>query len=299
MTYEKFYMKSVRPLSGKYIYKDLFQIYPIDKEVAIDGKMQRDYLCAIEIKVNKSVEYRYTYPFEKGELARMAIEIMHLISIATKFYFFELSGPEEFSLSSFTDNDNKEIVLKDVPYYLNLKLDVVGIDYVVFPENIDLILDNYYSLNVENRQAFRKATYLFYTAVEIETIRTSFSFVSLISSIECLISYSFENKNTKCEKCGQEKYSISKKFKWFIRYFTKIDDNVFLNKLYSFRSKIVHSGELFLSDLLWNESNNDAGDIFKDYFARKNMILITRACILNWNDYVIQNNNLIKLKIQN
>ena len=181
-----------------------------------------------------------------------------------------------------------EIVYPDAPFgeprfYQNRILNDRNINEIMLPKEIDMILENYFLLDSRSYKIFRYAVYLFYTGVQLERGYKSHSFISLISCIETLINASYPDENISCETCGQKVYSVSKKFKHFIKKMSYVKDNAYLNRLYKMRCKLVHNGQILLSDRMWQEEYwDDLGSKEDDYFDRKNLIKISRECILNW-----------------
>ena len=105
----------------------------------------------------------------------------------------------------------------------------------------------------------------------------SFAFAAVISSIETLNQfYHREKKINRCDKCNLEIYSVRRKFRDFFKFYVsdekKLDSHV--DDLYNIRSKILHRGELLLSDI---ERFNIDDAVRLEYLIR-----LIRISIINW-----------------
>lgn len=190
---------------------------------------------------------------------------------------------------------NREITGFSKPYCLPMNIESSQTYYnrfgpgvgnkVDLPESIDDTLIQYFQLDNNARDAFISSAILFSNGLEICTKMQSLSFAAFISSIETLANY--DNRNTKvekCEVCGQDKHSATKKFKSFLQKYGSPDPSFKKDaeKLYKIRSEILHSGSLFLGDInLIPWGLKDHAKMNKDKY-RRNVIQITRICLVNW-----------------
>ncbi|MBO8170218.1 MAG: hypothetical protein H0Z35_13745 [Thermoanaerobacteraceae bacterium] len=293
-TYERFILSSTRPLFGQLRYRDVFQIHPLNyKKNDSPGEIRRIYDFILEISLEKGELYfRYSYPFGSMVPGKKVLEIVHLLSTISQFFIFNPRGPVCDELDGFTNNNYPQVKQGEIRYYQNRSVNDQTVEEIIFPKNAIEYLDFYFTLNSENKDIFRRSMFLFYSGVELEFTHRSLAYVSLISCIETLIAASLNKPSKKCKCCGQDILKISKKFKWFIKNFSGIDNISYINRLYSFRSKIVHGGYILISDKVWHDNYEDMiGGKGDDYFLRKNLIGIARACLLNWLRYVAKNNN--------
>lgn len=284
--YEKFFISATKPLSGKYQYNDQFFLYPVDAKYNNELQNLLFYDIALEISTEGKEPYlRYSNQFEATDLGKQVTEIVHLLSVVTQFQIFEPCGPVEDSLLGFSKINCGDVKKGEIKFYQNKLLNSRSINEIIFPARIDELFDSYFSLDSNNRDIIRKSIYLFNEGVELEAEHKSLSFVSLVSSIETLIAASLKGTN-----------KVTKKFKWFIKHFCGEIDDEYLNKLYDTRCRIVHDGYILLGDIRWdNNYNKLLGGNHDDYFIRKNLINISRSCLLNWMVFVAENNNILSL----
>lgn len=165
---------------------------------------------------------------------------------------------------------------------------------IKFPSIIKLFLDCYFELEEDDRIQINNAIHHLKTGIELSRIRKTISLISLFTSLETMVT--IENRDFKpnqCETCGQLKFAVSKKFR---NYLTKYVSNQKeskskFNKLYSLRSKIVHTGSPLKSELLYSEISNQKRE--EEELKIKEVIQICRLSIINW---VIQKTKPIKKK---
>lgn len=268
------------PVKGQFIYKGMFQIYP--GEYLGDGPYCRDYPITIEICTEVTEPYfRFsTYP-HKLPIGQKIIELQHLLSVFSQFYFSN-GTISETSLNEFSKIDFENIPLNCISYYQNGLLYSMDVKQVCFPPDLELYFDKYFSIdNKKIKLAFRKAAYLFYLGVEMESQYRSHSFASFVSAIETLVKATY-HKSKMCTnpECGQPIYSATRKYCDFIREYTGITNEAYIKKLYNARSKFLHEGLILFSETPWEDERNICDD--DDYWLRKNIIGITRASIINW-----------------
>jgi hypothetical protein len=94
--------------------------------------------------------------------------------------------------------------------------------------------------------------------------------------------YSKNLNNVKCEKCGQLQYKVSRKYRDFL--LNVIGNNPKnkkkFNDLYSLRSKIIHTGQKFKSENLWNDLINEEDQ--KEFINIYEILLLAKLSIVNW-----------------
>jgi hypothetical protein len=91
-----------------------------------------------------------------------------------------------------------------------------------------------------------------------------------------------ESKPTKCEKCNQDVYKISAKYRTFL--LTYIGDSpgnkAKFNEYYSLRSKIVHAGQDFETEKLFAEV--DATVKSKEQLQMAEVVVLSKLAIIMW-----------------
>lgn len=182
-----------------------------------------------------------------------------------------------FSKDEFSKMSSDEIEhIPYVDYYR--KIGTVG-DNLSFPDIIDSLFDKYFSLHDDIREVFDKSVILFSHAHKILSVSSSIGYATFISAIENLVDY--ENKGLSiehCRECGQPKYKVTKKFKDFMIKYTSGDAfyKKYAQKIYSQRSKILHAGDIFKTDI--TKANFD----FRSSIEVMNLIETVRVCLINW-----------------
>ncbi|CAJ1784564.1 hypothetical protein COOFOMLJ_00945 [Aeromonas veronii] len=151
------------------------------------------------------------------------------------------------------------------------------------PEDITLILDAYFILSEVDKNAFLCASTLFEQGANTWSISPSLSFVGFVSCLETLVNV--ENNDTpveKCEQCQQKKHQVTKKFLNFMLKYGNNDSTFkkFSNKIYKYRSEIVHSGQLLNGDLMPEKFGHH--DSIEDDEFRRGVIRACRICMVNW-----------------
>ncbi|RRA93605.1 hypothetical protein CF109_12705 [Aeromonas veronii] len=86
----------------------------------------------------------------------------------------------------------------------------------------------------------------------------------------------------KCEQCQQKKHQVTKKFLNFMLKYGNDDPTFkkFSNKIYKYRSNIVHSGQLLNGDLMPEKFGHH--DSIEDDEFRRGVIRACRICMVNW-----------------
>lgn len=160
-------------------------------------------------------------------------------------------------------------------------------------ENADKLLDIIFELNQDIYIKFINSCYWFYTAREVWKISHSFSYIGLVTSIECLMnkadkcqcgSVPTEKSIEKCEICGEPKYKLGKNFKDFLEKYSHDEYSNLTQKeknhIYNIRSTMIHGEKPFSLDL---ESMGFLGyqKSFENSIYMKISELVYKA-LINW-----------------
>lgn len=151
------------------------------------------------------------------------------------------------------------------------------------PQNINELLDAYFALDEDNRHYFLTACSLFSQGITIWSEHPSLSFAAFVSSIETLIAADYKGeKIEKCSECGQDRYRVINKFReFFDKYGSPTPEfRKYAVKVYKYRSKILHRGELFLGEVIPRRFGSMEG--FEDDDLRRSIIRTCRICFVNW-----------------
>ncbi len=275
--YESIKIYSTKPLNSRFRYKDLFQIYPSNR------KLKNYHPIILQLSFSKPTPY-YRYSSNDSDiLSRTTIEKLHLLSLFTQFYFYGFSK-RKHPVKKFSSSAFPEIKRGMIRWYQDKTLDDRNVPEIIVPDNIETLFDIYEKLGKQKYNIFRKSLYLFYSGVELKGPFPSQSFISLVSALETLID--FDNRfSGRCNSCGQPIYKVSKRFKDFILKYAYSDKETksnkkFISSLYNKRSEITHKGLLLVADLFWD--NKQFSVDWKESFLHKDLIGVTRHCLINW-----------------
>ncbi len=284
--FERVTIFTTKPVVGQYLYKNKLQIYPSIRRPIQKGRLF--YPLTIEISFQQQGEhyFRYGTPFGSDQLTKQIVEIQHLLSVVTQFFFFDHIKSKS-PIRRFTNKTCGLIENGTINWYQDKALDDRNVENFVIPEFIDSILEIYYALPKELLLVFRKACYLFYCGVELRGNNPSLSFASFVSALETLMAYGAKAPNH-CKECGQPKFRLRERFRKFIFSFgyggnESAGARKFINKLYDHRSKILHTGQVLLGDMFWHPVE-ETSDIKKweESFLHKDLLGVTRVCLINW-----------------
>ena len=231
--------------------------------------------------------FRYGYPYGSDQLTRQIVELHHLLSVVTQFYFFG-SVKSDHQIKGLSNRRCRSVTRGVIRWYQDRALDDRSVKEIIIPVKTEEILERYYTLSDEAYQSFRRACYLFYSGIELRTSHSSLSFASIVSAIETLMSYNAP-KSRRCESCGQPKYRLNARFREFIlahAYGGVQSESAkkFIRQLYSLRSKLLHEGRLMLGDLYWAQRKgaDDTGRKWRESFLHKDLLGVSRVCMINW-----------------
>ncbi len=283
---EKITTYTTKPVLGQYRFNDKFQIYPSKRKPIQNGRYF--YPLIIEMAFSKQGEhyFRFGTPFGIDQLTKNIVEMHHLLSVVTQFFFFGHIKSKN-PIGKFINKTIDNIEIGNINWYQDKVIDDRNVPNFVIPKFANQVFEIYYSLPKNVALTFRKACYLFYCGVELRGTNPSLSFASFVSAIETIIA-SDKSKSEKCNACGQLKYKLSAKFREFIITFgyggkTSAGAKKFINKLYIYRSKILHTGQLLLGDMFWHPvEEEDIDKKWEESFLHKDLLGVTRVCLINW-----------------
>lgn len=288
---EKVIIYSTKQFKGKFKYADLLI-------QGSDIQIEEYYPVELQFQIATDEPYFRFSTNNRDILSKRIAVTEMLLSLFTQFYFFDFTKSES-PLITYEEKDLEYIERGKIKWYQDKSLDDRNVEYVVFPEQMELLYDRYYKLIGKEKQIFQNAISLFYKAISIKPDHPSLSFLCLVTLIESMTQIEFKDKNDQieecphchtikkspwnCEKCESPLWGIGKKYKLFISKYcfgnkpTDVD-NSFLNKVYSTRSKMVHNGEVMQLDDFWDaESIN-----WEESFLHKDLLTFTRIALLNW-----------------
>ncbi len=326
--YHKLIFFTRTELKGAYIFKDIFQIYPIKGEGYPYSKIQKHFPNYIEVKT--SPEDNLNIPTTYSELDKFISKfapsivkqdlILNLLTTCSNHLFFryeDLNGiwalpvksliPEDYNdaesiwclpiygakkifennvIIKFSDISkyNKIEQVKYSEYFLNdIDPDKEHSGPIKFANVIDAFLNSFFNLENELKPIVNQAMYHLRNGVELAESKKTLCLLSLFTSLETMVNLEYRDfKAENCETCGQQKFEISKKFRNFLlKYVSNNPKNkAKFNKLYSLRSKIVHSGEILNSEFLFSEASQET--IAIENLKIVEVVQFCRLSIINW-----------------
>jgi hypothetical protein len=199
------------------------------------------------------------------------------------FYFPEMA--EQLKIDNFTTISSKEIKLISFPkYYLyEPHLDSDHEDEIEFPSIMDDLLDKYFGLNTDSQKIINTAISYAISAVELSDSRKTLSLLASFTAMETMVNLEYAGiKVEKCGECGQQKFSVAKKFREFLlKYIGDSEPNrKKFNKYYSLRSKIVHTGQQLQTETLFAEVEKNAKD--EELITRIEILQLGKLAIIGW-----------------
>ncbi|MEW5832794.1 MAG: hypothetical protein AB1763_08155 [Campylobacterota bacterium] len=314
--YRKVLVMSDVPIKGTYRFNDLFQILPAEEKAPKPPYVLAHHPCIIEFrfKIDKTPRQRFDgYKSEQwivnNDDARKVLKeillLMNLFSFHQIFDYFpsqswfipmgndKIEDAQwgqngywydgfESKITTFSDGDYDPIELIDTNKYLTQYGRVIGQGFDL-PDRIDMFLKQYFELTDSKRQSFLSACSLFNQGRKLWSEHPSLSFTALVSSLETLIEIDFKKKKVEsCKDCGQKKYSLTEKFRdFFGKYGSPSPEfREYATRIYKQRSKILHTGKLFLGEVEPIRFGSWA-NIDDDQF-RRNVVTTCRICMINW-----------------
>lgn len=303
-------------VTGKYMYGDIFQILPAPDHFPRAPYVEAHHPCILEIKYNFVSDPSKRMPDQEevpdwiqrqDHEKRVIHEIVNLFGVFSFSKFVQTRGnhswtihtddtmatkPEwrqlsysvsehQHQISEFTNSPASQITEIDTQKFYDFGAGYMGSDFSV-PDMLSEILDSYYSLNQDNKDAILRSICLFNNAKRIKPISSSISFACFVSSIESLVDHIHKGVIIeKCKVCSTPRYSVTRKFTDFLTKYSSGSAELiqFYKKAYDQRSKILHAGALFLGEHIpagWSESDWAA------YHMSSGIERICRIALANW-----------------
>ena len=306
---------------GQYEYKNQFKILPTPEDAPMpDAVFGWPYPCIIQYENDGDFDdierYGHKVPgtFVKGRHSEKILsEILSILSLFSIYRFFQYHSEKSwfvtinnivekpniqlhcgFANFSYDLNNNSKVMsypqIKMITPEEYYKYDCTynfNEPYVSFPDILPLLLDKYFELDNDTKLAYLTSSTLFNQGKEM-LIKGygSIAFAILVSSIENLVSYIHKDeKPESCPTCGNINYSVTRKFKDFMNKFAgnTPEFKKYAEQIYKQRSKILHSGSLFLGEVE-PISLDETEDLQLSYESddRRILLKICRMCLINW-----------------
>jgi len=199
------------------------------------------------------------------------------------FHFPEL--PEQLKINGLTETRFDPIIkIRHKEFYTNdPNLDSDSKKQINLPDTIDYLLDSYFALSEEDKSIINSSISFTVSAIELFNLRKTLSLLASFTSMETMVNLEYKEIPVEtCDRCGQQRYSIAKKFKGFLLKYigdTEANKKKF-NDYYSLRSKVIHTGRQLKSEKLFADIPEEEGQ--KDYLTRIEILQIGKLAITNW-----------------
>lgn len=317
--YRQAIVLSTLPVTGWYRYKDIFQIIPPTDAVKRPSITSAHHPLIFQWRYPASKEQRtisgnFEVPqwlLDKENSAEKARELLLALGVFLTARIFEYRGKQSWfvdlenagsetlepkwgqelytaqnfqspieSLSSVVEIQKIEEIESN--QYFNRRF----IEYdAVFdvPQNLNFLLDRFFNLSANDKNSFLSSCALFEQGMEVWSTSPSLSFVGFVSCLETLINAEHKDAAVeKCSECGQDRHRVTKKFRdFFLAYGDDSQEfKKYAMKIYKYRSKVVHTGELFNGEVIPEKFGSD-GRIHDNDF-RRGVIRTCRICMVNW-----------------
>lgn len=198
-------------------------------------------------------------------------------------YTYEEFANDRLISSIALEFPNKRMICDPNPLYFTDEPEEYNKSGIILPENISSALDTYYGLNADSRKSVFAAMTLIANGINLGIRHQSLGFISYISAIETLVSLEYKKvKVEHCNACGQPKYKVRKKFLDLLAKYvsnTEKSQSKF-KKIYDLRSKMAHTGDLFISDVEFNLLKRDKMDV--EWFKYLEVQQLARLCVFRW-----------------
>ncbi len=187
---------TTKPLKKSFSHAEL-QLLPSSQKTGTLGA----YPLRMQFRIEVDEPYYRFSNNNSDALSKKITEYLYLLSLFSQFYFFGYRIRSK-SIKKFSNNKFEPINRKKINWYQDKSLDDRNVNEIVFPQYIEFLFDSYNKLENEVKKTFRKALYLFNTAINLKSSYPSISFISMVSAVETLCQIEFKSENDLIEECG-------------------------------------------------------------------------------------------------
>jgi len=219
-------------------------------------------------------------------------------SLIMGLYYYPNIG-SDLKIDKFSDERHKRIELVSHKlYYTNDPFDDKNKE-IKFPDSIYIILEKYFSLDLNSKKIIDSICHLTCNGVDLKTKMKSISFISFVSSIETLVNFEYKDQKDAiefechdcqtiksspivCHKCGRPIWGVKAKFKRFLKTYvaSSEDAQTKFNRIYNLRSNIVHNGMLLLGDEQMDWAKSNKAD--SQFMTHLETMQLARLSLVNW-----------------
>lgn len=210
---------------------------------------------------------------------------------------------DDMLIEHFSDANN-EIEYKEArmhEYYIDDPVDDFQHE-ITLPNTISSALHFYYNLSQKTREKVNSCIYLACDGMDISTHKKSLSFLSYVSAIEGLVDLDVDDdeiqfecyscKSIKsspytCPQCERPIWGVKQKFVKFLSKFVagSEESQKTYRDIYNLRSKMTHTGKLFLGDYELSFSEKRIVKDGDDWLMRLKTLQLFRISLDCWLRY--------------
>jgi hypothetical protein len=292
--------------------------YPYEMKYWVEEeKAQKFHLGSFQFSMDKKPQLEdfqlvplppHIAQFEKNQF-RMK-ELIYLTNILSEHHFFQYSHAQQWFIEVGKDNEakwgqstfspkgeireltTKSLGINDADKTV-LTLTAEANEEKIEVSFADLMTTYLNSDQKEYKDTIHQVIRTFSKSLEVSAINWNASYLFFYSVLESLAEE--ENKNTKnknCSECGQMTFSVSKKLKSLLDKYCYNISNKEKNKLYDFRSKIVHKGQMLPctnDHKTVMETQEDLNALYYSNLSREYFVWLKKITQLTTKSYIYQN----------
>lgn len=192
--------------------------------------------------------------------------------------------PDQLKINDFTDLSwVRPRVLPWDYYYSHPNFDE-DIQAQIKFSNITLqFFDAYFETDETTRQVLDSAIASANAAMEFMSSRKKLALLSAFTAIETMVNFETKDfKPSKCEKCGQDVFKISARYRDFLlKYIGDSESNKKkFNNYYKLRSRIVHTGQDFKTEKLFSEVDDETK--YQERLQIAEIVMLSKLSIIFW-----------------
>ena len=288
---------------GHYRHRDTLQIVPIPPNAPRAPAISADHPFRLEFQYVSCADPLID-GFRKIATGARLTRILNTLcntgistgSIYTRFFWGILPGVTPFTvqwiqegygysdfspkLDSFSSTEHLSPIRTYPPHEYYDDMFFPGDHALALPASIDQYLDKVSSLPGGLADSFERATVWFAQMHDLWPRASSAALVAAVTAIETLLAKDAE----RCSGCGQPKYSITRKFKEFLRIYVPGVESRFPDEfaaIYKTRSSFAHGERILMADLRPWQIFGDALQQWQAEFQRNTYRIIATA-LRNW-----------------
>ncbi len=210
----------------------------------------------------------------------------------------------DLNIDNFSNYTFNHAVYKDNTrhkYYTDNPIDN-NLHFLTIPNTLNESLQVYYNLSPKTKQKVNSCIYLACDGMDISNYKRSLSFLSFVAAIEGLVNLEcdddeiqFECHNCQtikespyhCPNCGRPIWGIKQKFINFLSKFVMNSEKSQkkYKDIYNLRSKLTHTGKLFVGDYDLSLDNNVDSQEYNDWLMRLETLQLFRIALDSWLRY--------------